>query len=282
MTKDAGLLLLDNRLTGPREAPLDFNNTSQLELLPPTPDLGPRATPNGWDIDMQIHGKTALVTGANRGIGQAFARELAEHGATVYAAARRPELITDRGVVPIQLDVTDPATIATAVEAVGDLSILVNNAGTALAAPVLTASLADARREMEVNYLGTWAVTQAFAPALSHNGGGAVINMLSAASWLALDQAPGYAASKAAQWSLSNAMRLALRSQGTRVLGVHVGYVDTDLSAGVDQPKISPEEVARAAIKGLLEGKEEVLVDEFSRRIKSALPNDIAALYSPR
>ncbi|MFD7601817.1 SDR family oxidoreductase [Streptomyces sp. NPDC003233] len=231
---------------------------------------------------MQIHGKTALVTGANRGIGQAFARELAEHGATVYAAARRPELITDRGVVPIQLDVTDPATIATAVEAIGDLSILVNNAGTALAAPVLTASLADARREMEVNYLGTWAVTQAFAPALSHNGGGAVINMLSAASWLALDQAPGYAASKAAQWSLSNAMRLALRAQGTRVIGVHVGYVDTDLSAGVDQPKISPEEVARAAIKGLLEGREEVLVDEFSRRIKSALPNDIAALYSPR
>jgi NAD(P)-dependent dehydrogenase (short-subunit alcohol dehydrogenase family) len=233
-------------------------------------------------MDMQIQGKTALVTGANRGIGRAFARELAEHGATVYAAARRPELITDPGVVPIQLDVTDPVTIATAVEAVGDLSILVNNAGTALAAPVLTASPDDTRREMEVNYLGTWAVTQAFAPALAHNGGGAVINMLSAASWLALEQAPGYAASKAAQWSLSNAMRLALRSQGTRVLGVHVGYVDTDLSAGVDQPKISPGDVARAAIKGLLAGEEEVLVDEFSRQIKSALPNDITALYSAR
>ncbi len=147
------------------------------------------------------------------------------------------------------MDVTDPASITKAAEAVGDLSLLVNNAGTAFAAPVLTASLDDARREMEVNYFGTWAVTQAFAPALARNDGGAVINMLSAASWLALEQAPGYAASKAAQWSLSNAMRLALRSQGTRVLGVHVGYVDTDLSARVDQPKISTEEVARAAIK---------------------------------
>lgn len=231
---------------------------------------------------MQIHDTAALVTGANRGIGRAFARELVKHGATVYAAARRTELITDPGVVPIRLDVTDPASITKAVEAVGDLSVLVNNAGTAFAAPVLTASLGDARREMEVNYFGTWAVTQAFAPALARNGGGAVINMLSAASWLALEQAPGYAASKAAQWSLSNAMRLALRPQGTRVLGVHVGYVDTDLSARVDQPKISTEEVARAAIKGLLAGEEEVLVDEFSRQIKAALPNDIATLYPAR
>lgn len=231
---------------------------------------------------MQIQGRAALVTGANRGIGRAFARELVEHGATVYAGARRPELITDPGVVPIQLDVTDPASIAKAAETVGDLSILVNNAGTAFGGSVLTASLDDARREMEVNYFGTWAVTRAFAPILARNGGGAVVNMLSAASWLALEPAPGYAASKAAQWSLSNAMRLALHAQGTRVLGVHVGYVDTDLSAGVNQPKVSPEAVARAAISGLLSGQEEVLVDEFSRQIKSALPNDIATLYSAR
>jgi NAD(P)-dependent dehydrogenase (short-subunit alcohol dehydrogenase family) len=231
---------------------------------------------------MEIHGKAALVTGANRGIGLAFARELAERGATVYAAARRPELITEPGLVPIQLDVTDPASIAKAVDVVGDISILVNNAGTAFGGSVLSASLEDARREMEVNYFGTWAVTQAFAPKLRRNGGGAVINMLSAASWLALQAAAGYAASKAAQWSLSNAMRLALRAQGTHVLGVHSGYVDTDLSAGVDQPKIRPEEVARAAIEGLLSGEEEVLVDEFSRQIKSALPNDIATFYAAR
>ncbi|WBB70102.1 SDR family oxidoreductase [Micromonospora sp. WMMD812] len=231
---------------------------------------------------MQIRGRAALVTGANRGIGRAFARELVEHGAVVYGAARRPELITDAGVVPIRLDVTDPATIAEATETIGDLSILVNNAGTGFAGSVLAGSLENARREMEVNYFGTWAVTQAFAPTLARNGGGAVINMLSAASWLALQQAAGYAASKAAQWSLSNAMRLALREQGTHVLGVHVGYVDTDLSAGVDLPKISPEEVARAAIKAVVSDEEEVLVDEFSRQIKSALPNDIAELYLAR
>jgi NAD(P)-dependent dehydrogenase (short-subunit alcohol dehydrogenase family) len=230
---------------------------------------------------MRIHGRVALVTGGNRGIGRAFVTELLNRGATVYVAARHPEPSSDPRVLPVRLDVTDPAAIAAAAQAAGDVSILVNNAGVGFAGPVLSASLADARREMEVNYFGTWAVTQAFAPVLAGNGGGAVVNMLSAASWLALEGAAGYAASKSAQWSLTNALRLGMRPQGTHVLGVHAGYVDTELSARVDQPKISAEEVARAAVDGLVADREEVLVDEFSRQIKAALPDDLTLLYKP-
>jgi NAD(P)-dependent dehydrogenase (short-subunit alcohol dehydrogenase family) len=230
---------------------------------------------------MQIHGRVALVTGGNRGIGRAFVAELLGRGATVYVGARFPEPSSDPRALPVQLDVTDPDTIAAAAQAAGDVSILVNNAGVGFAGPVLSASLADARREMEVNYFGTWAVTQAFAPVLARNGGGAVVNVLSAASWLAMEGAAGYAASKSAQWSLTNALRLGMRPQGTHVLGVHIGYVDTEMSARVDRPKISAGEVARAAIDGLVADREEVLVDEFSRQIKAALPNDLTLLYKP-
>ncbi|MGP4019080.1 SDR family oxidoreductase [Saccharopolyspora sp. 5N708] len=231
---------------------------------------------------MEIRGRVALVTGANRGIGRAFARAFVDSGAKVYAAARQPELITDPDVVPIRLDVTDPDSIAEAAELAADASILVNNAGVALGGPALTASLDNARREMEVNYFGTWAMTQAFAPVLAANGGGAVVNMLSAGSWVALERVSGYTASKSAQWSLSNALRVALRPQGTLVLGVHCWFVDTDLAAAVEEPKIKAEDVARATIEGLLADEEEVLVDEATKRIKASLPNDLKLLYAAK
>jgi NAD(P)-dependent dehydrogenase (short-subunit alcohol dehydrogenase family) len=231
---------------------------------------------------MEIQGKVALVTGANRGIGREFARALVRSGAKVYSAARRPELVTDPGVVAVRLDVTDPASIAEAAELAADTQILVNNAGISRPGPVLTAPLDGALHEMQVNYLGTWAVTQAFAPVLARNGGGAVVNMLSAASWLGLEAAAGYAASKSAQWSLTNALRLALRRQGTLVVGVHSGYVDTDLSETVQQVKIQPGEVATAMVGALLADAEEVLVDDFTRQIKSVLSSDLTALYGAR
>jgi NAD(P)-dependent dehydrogenase (short-subunit alcohol dehydrogenase family) len=231
---------------------------------------------------MEIQHRTALVTGANRGIGRALTRALVASGAKVYAAARRPELVTDPGVIPVRLDVTDPASIAEAAALAADVEIVVNNAGTAAPAPALTTPLDDARRELEVNYFGTWAVTQAFAPVLARNGGGAVVNILSAASWLALEPGAGYAASKSAQWSLTNALRLALRKQGTLVVGVHVGYVDTDLSSAVTEPKVQADEVATAVIDGLSADAEEVLVDEFSRQVKAALSNDLTQLYGAR
>ena len=232
---------------------------------------------------MQIEGRTALVTGANRGIGRAFAQELLRLGAEkVYAAARDTASVVDDQVTPIQLDVTDPASVAAAAELAGDVSILVNNAGLLIPTPPLTASLDDAREQFEANCLGTWATTQAFAPVIVRSGGGAVVNMLSVASWAsgAVDTA-GYAASKAAQWAVTNALRRSLLPQGVQVVGVHVGWVDTELAAGFGAAKTSPEDVARIALRGLADDLDEVLVDQQAKEVKASLSADIPAYLAP-
>jgi len=230
---------------------------------------------------MEISGSVALVTGANRGLGRAFARALVDAGAAkVYAGARDVTSVTDPGVTAVELDVTDEASVARAAEQLGDVSILVNNAGIALpGSPLADDALESARRELEVNYLGTLAVSRAFAPVLGRNGGGALVNMLSVLSWLAHPAIGGYSASKSAQWSLTNALRTHLAPQGTLVVGVHAGWIDTDMAAGIDQPKVAPEDVAAALIEGLLAGAEEVLVDDVARSVKAALPQDLEVLY---
>ncbi|MDX2702360.1 SDR family oxidoreductase [Streptomyces sp. PA03-6a] len=222
---------------------------------------------------MDIKGSVALVTGANRGIGRAFARALLEQGAAkVYAGVRDPKSVTDPDLVPLRLDVTDEAQIAAAAEAAGDVSVLVNNAGIGGATTgLLSGGLDGARQAMEVNYFGTWAVSRAFAPVLARNGGGALVNMLSLASWVGQPQFPGYAASKAAQWSLTDALRKGLHDQGTLVVGVHCGFVDTDLSAWTDAPKISAASVAELTMEALTHDRFEVLADEQTRSVKAAL-----------
>ncbi|GAA2785604.1 SDR family oxidoreductase [Crossiella cryophila] len=232
---------------------------------------------------MRIDGAVALVTGANRGIGRAFVEGLLARGATkVYAGARDPKSVevTDPRIVPVALDVTDHAQVAQLAATADDVTIVVNNAGVVAGPSLLEGSLAGARQEFEVNTLGTWAVAKAFAPVLAAHGGGVLVNMLSVASWLAIDAAPGYAASKAAQWSISNSLRLGLRGQGTHVLNVHCGYVDTEFSKAVPFEKITAATVAEEALDGLTAGAEEVLVDEISKAVKAALPNDLATLYS--
>ncbi|MBY8878264.1 SDR family oxidoreductase [Actinacidiphila acidipaludis] len=232
---------------------------------------------------MDINGSVALVTGANRGIGMAFTEALLAHGAAkVYAGVRDPASVVASGLTPLRLDVTDEEQVAAAARTAADVDIVVNNAGVTGGPPLLEGSLDGARFEMEVNYLGTWRVSRAFAPVLAANGGGALVNMLSVASWVANRQFPGYAASKSAQWSLTNAFRLQLREQGTLVVGVHAGYVDTDLAADVDSPKILAGDVAEAALTGVLDDASEVLVDEPARRIRGALSGDLDALYANR
>ena len=233
---------------------------------------------------MKIENSVALVTGANRGIGLAFARALLARGArTVYAAAREPASITLPGVRPVRLDVTQPEQIAAAVEACGDVNLVINNAGIARATGVLADDAIEAARaELETNFFGPFLTSRAFAPVLAKNGGGAIVNVLSVASWLSSPQLATYAASKAAAWSLTNGLRNALRAQGTQVLGVHVGFVDTDLARGVTAAKSRPDDVVATVLAALEAGKEEVLADELSRQVKHGLAAEPGIYLVPR
>jgi len=229
---------------------------------------------------MDIQGKAALVTGANRGIGRAIARGLLESGAKVYAGARNPASITDPELIPVRLDITDAADIAAAARDCDDVSILVNNAGISTrTSPLSGDSLDDARRELEVNYLGPLAMSRVFAPVLAANGGGALVNILSVMSWITIPRSGNYAAAKAAAWSMTNALRVLLRDQGTLVVGVHLGYADTDMTAGIDAPKLDPAEVARQVVEAIASGSEEVLADPLTRQVRAALSGDLDAFY---
>lgn len=229
---------------------------------------------------MDINGSVALVTGANRGLGRAFAQGLLQAGARkVYAAARDPAGIAIPGVVPLRLDITDAAQVAEAARACGDVNLLVNNAGIAQRASFLGEdALAAARAQLDTNFFGTLAMSQAFAPLLKANGGGALVNMLSVLSWINMPVMSGYCASKAAAWSLTNGLRNELRGQGTLVVGVHAAFIDTDMARGVPAPKTSPEAVVRQVIAALAEGQEEVFADAITRQVKTGLSAN-AAVY---
>ncbi|HXO49481.1 MAG TPA: SDR family oxidoreductase [Mycobacterium sp.] len=215
---------------------------------------------------------TALVTGANRGFGKRLAAELVERGAKVYAAARRPETVDLPGVVPIQLDITDPESVRRAAEAAPDVNVLVNNAGVSTRASLLTGRLEDVRLEMDTHYFGTLNVTRAFAPIIERNGGGAILNVLSVLSWVHPPGSGAYSAAKAAAWAMTDAVREELRPRGIHVAALHVGFMDTDMAsfAPADQ-KSDPAAVARQALDGLFAGEPEILADDLSRSVKAQL-----------
>lgn len=228
---------------------------------------------------MQINGTTALVTGANRGLGKAFAEALVARGATtVYATARRPELIDVPGVIPLHLDLTDQASIDAAAAQVGELDILVNNAGISTDAPLLGPSTDNIRREFDTNFWGTLNVTRAFAPRLA---GGAILTVISALSWYAFSPGSnGYAASKAAEWSLTNGIRLELADQKTQVTALALAIADTDMMAGYDIPKLAPHAVVAQALDGLEAGLIEVIADSPTANVKASLSRDPALFYA--
>jgi NAD(P)-dependent dehydrogenase (short-subunit alcohol dehydrogenase family) len=232
---------------------------------------------------MNIKDSVVFVTGANRGLGLAFVHELLARGAKkVYAGVRDPSSIDIPKVVPVKLDVTKPAHIAAAAKLCDDTTILINNAGIASVAGYLDDNAVEvARQTFEVNYFGPLNMSRAFAPILKANGGGAIVNVLSIVSWLGSTVLAPYSASKSAAWSLTNTLRQHLREQGTQVLGLHVGYIDTDLTKGFDVPKISPEDVVRQTIDGVEAGREEVLADEGTRAVKLGLSAEPAVYLAP-
>ena len=222
---------------------------------------------------MKIDNAVAVVTGANRGIGLAFAKALVARGARkVYAGARDPAAVKVPGVEPIRLDVTKPADVAAAAALARDATLVVNNAG--IGAPggfLLADSEETARRMLEVNYFGVLRMSKAFAPVLAANGGGALLNVLSVASFFNQAGLAAYAASKSAAWSLTNALRFELAAQKTQVTALHMGFVDTDMIRSLDVAKTPPEEIVRVALDGLEAGLEEVLADERARTVKAGL-----------
>ena len=228
---------------------------------------------------MDINGKTALVTGANRGLGRHLAAQLRDRGATVYAAARNPAAVDLPGVTPVALDITDPASVAAAAAATSDVAILVNNAGSTTRSSLLTGDPADIRLEMDTHFFGNLAVIRAFAPQLAEQENSAVLNILSALSWLTFPRTGAYCAAKSAEWSLTNALRLELAPQGTRVSSLHVGYMDTDMTRDIDAPKSDPAVIAKLAIDGIEAGNAEIIADEVSRQVQAGLASGVAGLY---
>jgi NAD(P)-dependent dehydrogenase (short-subunit alcohol dehydrogenase family) len=230
---------------------------------------------------MRIDGSVALVTGANRGLGRAYADGLLAAGAAkVYAGVRDPASVAGAPLEAVALDVTDAQQVRSTAERLSDVQIVISNAGVMSLSRPLTASLDAARWELEVNYLGLLAVAQAFAPVLAANGGGALVNVLSYVSFVARPHMSTYAASKAAAWSITNSLRTQLGEQGTQVVSIHMGVLDTGMGARLpDEPKLPARHVVDATLAALRTGEEEVLVGEKTRLAKSALHDDQRLIY---
>ena len=228
---------------------------------------------------MKIAGSTALVTGANRGLGRQFAEQLLARGAAVYAAARHPESIDLPGTVPIRLDVTDRDSIAAAAEQARGVSLLINNAGSFTGVSLLEGDRADIELEMNTHYFGPLDVIRAFAPQLAAHDSSIIVNVLSVLSWVTYPGYTGYSAAKAAAWSLTSGLRQELASQHTQVSALHVGFMDTDMARHVGAAKTDPAIVAKLALDGAQAGQLEILADQTSRQVQANLAGGVLALY---
>ena len=227
---------------------------------------------------MNLHDRVVLITGSTGGLGREFVRGALARGASkVYATARRDvDWIALLGadaerVVPLTLEVTDPAQIAATALVAADVDVLVNNAGMTGAPSLLTSPIDEIRGTYETNLFGPLELTRAFAPVLAGNGGGGVLNVLSVMSWLT---SPGaYSPTKSAFWGLTNALRVELADQDTQVLGAHLAYADTEMTAHLDDvPKSDPAVVVAAILDAFEAGRDEALADDITTSVHAALP----------
>jgi NAD(P)-dependent dehydrogenase (short-subunit alcohol dehydrogenase family) len=219
-------------------------------------------------MDTTIDGKAILVTGANRGIGQALVTEALRRGAArVYAGTRRPYTHPDPRVTVLPLDITDDGQVRAAAAQVESLDILVNNAGT-----FLLDDLSDRQaleQHLAVNLFGTYGVIQAFLPSLVASGG-AIVNNTSIAALAPIPVTPAYSLSKAAEFSLTQSLRMLLARQGVRVHAVLTGPVDTDMVRDLDIPKSPPQAVAQGIFDGVAKGEDDIFPDPFSATLADA------------
>lgn len=234
---------------------------------------------------MKIENSIAFVTGANRGIGKAFVAELVAAGAAkVYAAVRNPDTLGDLAgldparVVPVALDVTRADRVRAATTQAADTTLLINNAGVAKFAGLIADDSDAAREEMETNYFGVLNMARAFAPVLKANGGGAMVNMNSIASLVNFPVLGSYSASKAASHSLTQGVRAELAAQGTQVVGVYPGPVDTDMAKPFPMDKASPDDVVKRVLAALEAGDNDVYPDVMSGELQAGLLSDPKAV----
>lgn len=241
-------------------------------------DQSVRLIEDSFGGNVRLNGATALVTGANRGIGREFVVALLQRGAKVYAAARRPELVDVPGAEVVRLDITDQSSVAAAAK-LTDVDVLINNAAGTAGGNLVTGDLADIRAVLDTNYYGTLAMIRAFAPVLAHNGGGAILNVLSAAAWNTVDGNTAYAAAKSAEWGLTNGVRVELASQGTLVTALVPGLIGTQTlfdyaaNACVEFPEgavSDPADLVRLALDGL-EADEVEILDRYGIDAKASL-----------
>lgn len=226
---------------------------------------------------VNIKGSTVVVTGGQRGLGKAIADEFLRRGAArVYATARAPKPSDDPRVVSVELDVTKADSVAALADTAADADIVVNNAGILGASKLLEADIEEIREVFETNYFGALRIAKAFAPVLAANGGGALVDIASALSWLG--GFGGYGDSKAALWLATNSLRIELEKQGTLVTAAHLGYTDTEMTSNFDVPKNDPRDVAHQIVDGVERGAVEVLADDLSRHVKAALSGPVEAL----
>ncbi|MFF1379189.1 SDR family oxidoreductase [Streptomyces sp. NPDC058308] len=224
-----------------------------------------------------VAGRVAVVTGGRRGLGAALVDELLARGARKVYSTARSAYIDDRPeVVTAELEVRSAESVAALAEVAADAEIVFNNAGVLLPAALLTGDVENATETFDVNVFGPLRVARAFAPILATNGGGALVNMHSVLSWLAGSGA--YGASKAAAWSVTNSLRLELAPQNTQVVGVHAGFIDTDMVSAIERPKATPAEIAARIVDGLEAGDTEVLADDVTVAVKAALSGPVEHL----